>query len=111
MTNPPPNPLADREQRLALFQMWFLRHHSPTARRWASRSSMRGAASASMRLEWREELVGIPRPACWPGGPLTALLDGCCGMSVGDLAQGAQALRHARPPHRLCEARDARPGG
>ena len=23
MTNSPPSPLADREQRLALFQMWF----------------------------------------------------------------------------------------
>ena len=40
---------------------------------------------ASMRLDWREELVGNPETGVLAGGPLTALLDGCCGMSVATL--------------------------
>jgi uncharacterized protein (TIGR00369 family) len=38
-----------------------------------------------MQLDWREELVGNPETGVLAGGPLTALLDSCCGMSVATM--------------------------
>jgi uncharacterized protein (TIGR00369 family) len=84
MTDPSPNPLADREQRLALFQMWFS-DTIPHSKALGIRIVDARRGFASMRLEWREELVGNPETGVLAGGPLTALLDGCCGMSVATL--------------------------
>jgi uncharacterized protein (TIGR00369 family) len=38
-----------------------------------------------MQLEWREEFVGNPETGVLAGGPLTALMDSCCGMSVATM--------------------------
>ena len=38
-----------------------------------------------MQLEWREELVGNPETGVLAGGPLTAMIDSCCGMSVATM--------------------------
>ena len=46
---------------------------------------------ASMQLDWREELVGNPETGVVAGGPLTAMLDSCCGMAV------ATMLREPKP--------------
>ena len=40
---------------------------------------------ASMQLDWREDLVGNPETGVIAGGPLTAMLDSCCGMAVATL--------------------------
>src|SRR5262245_39548470 len=40
---------------------------------------------ASMQLDWREELVGNPETGVVAGGPLTAMLDSCCGMAVATM--------------------------
>jgi uncharacterized protein (TIGR00369 family) len=40
---------------------------------------------ASMQLDWREDLVGNPETGVLAGGPLTAMLDSCCGMAVATL--------------------------
>src|ERR1700722_444942 len=121
MTNPSSNPLADREQRLALFQMWFS-DTIPHSKALGIRIIDARRGFASMRLDWREELVGNPETGVLARGPLTGPLDGCCGRSVagaargmlrhggGALAKGAQAVRHARPAHRLREAGDAGTG-
>src|SRR3981081_4626871 len=84
MTDPSPNPLADREQRLALFQMWFS-DTIPHSKALGIRIVAARRGFASMRVEWRGELVGNPETGVLAGGPLTALLDGCCGMSVATL--------------------------
>ena len=84
MTDPSPNPLADRAQRLALFQMWFS-DTIPHSKALGIKIVDARRGFASMRLEWREELVGNPETGVLAGGPLTALLDGCCGMSVATL--------------------------
>src|SRR5260370_10842934 len=38
-----------------------------------------------MRLDWPEGLAGNPEAGVLAGGPVTPLLDGCCGMSVATL--------------------------
>src|SRR5258707_4606896 len=93
----PTNPLADREQRLALFQMWFS-DTIPHSRALGIRIVDARRGFASMRLDWREELVGNPETGVLAGGPLTALLDGCCGMSVANLLEEAQAVAQLDPP-------------
>ena len=40
---------------------------------------------ACMQLDWREELVGNPITGVIAGGPLTAMLDACCGMAVATM--------------------------
>src|ERR1700730_15390545 len=84
MTNQSSNPLADREQRLALFQMWFS-DTIPHSKALGIRIIDARRGFASMRLDWGEEVVGNPETGVLAGGPLTALLDGCCGMSVATL--------------------------
>lgn len=63
---------------------------------------------ASMQLDWREELVGNPETGVLAGGPLTAMLDGCCGMAV------ATMLRDPKPfatlDLRIDYAKPAEPG-
>ncbi len=40
---------------------------------------------ASMRLDWREDLVGNPETGVIHGGAITALLDSCSGMAVATM--------------------------
>ena len=68
MNDPSPDPLADREQRLALFQKWFsdtIPHNKALGikdRRRARGASPRCGSSGARSLS------AIPRPACWPAG-------------------------------------------
>src|SRR5260370_23352243 len=59
MTDPSANPLADREQRLALFQMWFS-DTIPHSKALGIKIIDARRGFASMRLEWREGPVGQP---------------------------------------------------
>ena len=61
-----------------------------------------------MKLEWREELVGNPETGVLAGGPLTAMLDGCCGMSVATML--ANPMPFATLDLRIDYARPATPG-
>ena len=101
------NPLKDPDQRIVLFQSLFsdtIPHNKALGLKVVA--VRRGFAS--MRLEWREELVGNPETGVLAGGPLTAMLDGCCGMSV------ATMLREPKPfatlDLRIDYARPATPG-
>ncbi|MBM3650625.1 MAG: PaaI family thioesterase [Alphaproteobacteria bacterium] len=80
--------LADRDQRLAVFQQWFsdaIPHNKALGLKVVA--VRRGFAA--MQLEWREELVGNPETGVLAGGPLTAMLDGCCGMAVATMLKEA----------------------
>src|SRR5258708_37479258 len=101
------NPLADREQRLALFQMWFS-DTIPHSKALGIKIIDARRGFASMRLEWREELVGNPETGVLAGGPLTAMPDGCCGMARATLLKGPMPL--ATPAPRLHYAKPATPG-
>lgn len=77
-------PLSNPEERIALFQKLFsdtIPHNKALGLKVVG--VRRGFAS--MRLEWREELVGNPETGVLAGGPLTAMLDGCCGMAVATM--------------------------
>jgi uncharacterized protein (TIGR00369 family) len=41
-----------------------------------------GGAAARFKLPWAEHLVGNPELGVLHGGPITALLDACCGAAV-----------------------------
>jgi uncharacterized protein (TIGR00369 family) len=77
-------PLTTEEERLAFFQQWFVDTIPHTK---ALGLQVVGARKgfASMQLEWRGELVGNPETGVLAGGPLTAMLDSCCGMSVATM--------------------------
>ena len=77
-------PLTTLDERLAFFQEWFsdtIPHNK------ALGLKVVGARKgfASMKLEWREELIGNPETGVLAGGPLTATLDACCGMAVATM--------------------------
>ena len=77
-------PLTTPDERLAFFQEWFsdtIPHNK------ALGLKVIGARKgfASMKLEWREELIGNPETGVLAGGPLTAMLDACCGMAVATM--------------------------
>ena len=99
--------LTTPEERVAMFQQLFS-DTIPHNKALGIKVLAIARGLASMQLEWRKELVGNPETGVLAGGPLTAMLDSCCGMAVATHAQGAEALRHARPAHRLRQAR--RPG-
>jgi uncharacterized protein (TIGR00369 family) len=68
-------------QDLAFFQEWFndkLPHNAALGTRLIS---MREGA-AVMQLDWAPHLVGDPDTGILAGGPITVLLDSCCGMAV-----------------------------
>ena len=74
----------DKAERLKLFQEWFC-NAIPHNKALGLKVVDARKGFASMRLEWREELVGNPETGVLAGGPLTAMLDGCCGMSVATM--------------------------
>ena len=97
----------DDAAQLELFQQWFsdsIPHNKALGLRVVSVRK----GFASMRLEWRAERVGDPDTGVLAGGPLTAMLDSCCGMSV------ATMLRDPKPfatlDLRIDYARPATPG-
>ena len=101
------NPLKDPDQRIVLFQSLFsdtIPHNKALGLKVIA--VRRGFAS--MRLEWREELVGNPETGVLAGGPLTAMLDGCCGMSVATMLR--EPKPSATPDLRIDYARPATPG-
>jgi len=83
-------PLTTPDERVAFFQQIFsdlIPHNKALGLKVID--ARRGFAS--MQLEWREEFVGNPETGVLAGGPLTAMLDGCCGMAV------ATMLRDPKP--------------
>ena len=101
------NPLKDPDQRIVLFQSLFsdtIPHNKALGLKVVA--VRRGFAS--MRLEWREELVGNPETGVLAGGPLTAMLDGCCGMSVATMLR--EPMPFATLDLRIDYARPATPG-
>jgi uncharacterized protein (TIGR00369 family) len=74
----------DKAERLKLFQEWFC-DSIPHNKALGLQVVDARKGFASMRLEWRAELVGNPLTGVLAGGPLTAMLDGCCGMSVATM--------------------------
>ena len=81
MTKPP---LTSPEERLALFQKLFS-DAIPHNKALGIKVVAVARGLASMQLDWREELVGNPETGVLAGGPLTAMLDGCCGMAVATM--------------------------
>ena len=84
------SPLSDPQQRIAFFQQWFS-DTIPHSKALGLRIIAVRRGFGSMQLDWREELVGNPETGVLAGGPITAMLDGCCGMAVATL------LREPKP--------------
>lgn len=99
--------LTTKEERLALFQKWFS-DTIPHSKALGLKVIDAGKGFASMRLEWREELVGNPETGVLAGGPLTAMLDGCCGMSVATMLKAPESF--ATLDLRIDYVRPAEPG-
>jgi uncharacterized protein (TIGR00369 family) len=78
------SPFSDPKQRIAFFQQWFS-DTIPHSRALGLKIIAVRRGFGSMQLDWREELVGNPETGVLAGGPLTALLDSCCGMSVATM--------------------------
>jgi len=78
------SPLTSPEERVAMFQKLFS-DAIPHNRALGIKVIAVARGLASMQLEWREEFVGNPETGVLAGGPLTAMLDGCCGMSVATM--------------------------
>lgn len=100
-------PLTTKDERLAMFQAFFcdsIPHNKALGLKVID--ARRGFAS--MRLDWREELVGNPETGILAGGPLTAMLDGCCGMAVATMLK--DPMPFATLDLRIDYARPATPG-
>lgn len=77
-------PLTTPEERVAFFQALFS-DTIPHNKALGIKVLAVARGLASMRLDWRKELVGNPETGVLAGGPITAMLDGCCGMAVATL--------------------------
>jgi uncharacterized protein (TIGR00369 family) len=100
-------PLTTPDERVALFQQLFsdtIPHNKALGMKVVAVA--RGLAS--MRIEWREDLVGNPETGVLAGGPLTAMLDSCCGMAVATLLKEPKPF--ATLDLRIDYARPATPG-
>ena len=80
----PTPPLTTPEERVALFQQLFS-DTIPHNKALGIKVLAVARGLASMRLDWRRELVGNPETGVLAGGPITAMLDSCCGMAVATL--------------------------
>jgi uncharacterized protein (TIGR00369 family) len=94
-------------ERLAFFQEWFC-DAIPHNKALGLKVLSAGKGVAAMRLEWREELVGNPETGVLAGGPLTAMLDSCCGMSVATMLRSPMPF--ATLDLRIDYAKPATPG-
>jgi uncharacterized protein (TIGR00369 family) len=77
-------PLTTPEERVAFFQQIFsdlIPHNKALGLKVIAVNK----GIACMQLDWRDELVGNPETGVLAGGPLTAMLDGCCGMAVATM--------------------------
>ena len=99
--------LTTPEERVALFQKLFsdLIPHNKSL---GIRVLAVAKGLASMQLDWREELVGNPETGVLAGGPLTAMLDGCCGMAVATMLKTPEPF--ATLDLRIDYAKPAEPG-
>jgi len=100
-------PLTTPEERVTLFQQLFS-DTIPHNKALGLKVLAIARGLASMQLDWRADLVGNPETGVLAGGPLTAMLDSCCGMAV------ATMLRDPKPfatlDLRIDYARPAEPG-
>ncbi len=100
-------PLSSPAERIALFQQLFS-DTIPHNKALGLKVLAVARGLASMQLDWRQDLVGNPETGVLAGGPLTAMLDSCCGMAV------ATMLRDPKPfatlDLRIDYARPAEPG-
>ena len=101
------SPFSDPVQRIAFFQQWFS-DTIPHNRALGLKVVAVRRGFASMRLDWREELVGNPETGVLAGGPITAMLDGCCGMAVATML--AKPEPFATLDLRIDYAKPAEPG-
>ena len=97
----------DKDARIALFQQWFS-DNIPHNKALGLKVIGASRGFASMQFEWREELVGNPETGVLAGGPLTAMLDGCCGMSVATMLKAPEPF--ATLDLRIDYVRPAEPG-
>ena len=97
----------EKAERIALFQKWFS-DTVPHNLALGTRVIDVGKGRAAMQIDWREELVGNPETGVLAGGPLTAMLDRCCGMAVGTMLTNPQPF--ATLDLRIDYARPAEPG-
>jgi len=97
----------DKDARVALFQQWFS-DNIPHNKALGLKVIGASRGFASMQLDWREELVGNPETGVLAGGPLTAMLDGCCGMSVATMLKAPEPF--ATLDLRIDYVRPAEPG-
>jgi uncharacterized protein (TIGR00369 family) len=100
-------PLTTPAERVALFQKLFsdtIPHNKALGLKVVAVA--RGLAS--MQLEWRDELVGNPETGVLAGGPITAMLDGCCGMAVATMLKNPAPF--ATLDLRIDYAKPATPG-
>ncbi len=100
-------PLTTPDERVALFQQLFS-DAIPHNKALGIRIVAIARGLASMQLDWREELVGNPETGVLAGGPLTAMLDGCCGMAVATML--AKPEPFATLDLRIDYAKPAMPG-
>jgi uncharacterized protein (TIGR00369 family) len=100
-------PLTTPEERVALFQQLFS-DTIPHNKALGLKILAVARGLASMQLDWRPELVGNPETGVLAGGPLTAMLDGCCGMAVATMLK--TPMPFATLDLRIDYARPAAPG-
>jgi len=101
------SPFSDPQQRIAFFQQWFS-DSIPHSKALGLKIIAVRRGFGSMQLDWREELVGNPETGVLAGGPLTALMDSCCGMSVATML--AEPAPFATLDLRIDYVRPAEPG-
>ena len=97
----------DKAERIAVLQKWFsdaIPHNKALGLKVVD--ARRGFAA--MELPWRDEFVGNPETGVLAGGPLTAMLDGCCGMAVGTMLKNPEPF--ATLDLRIDYVRPAEPG-
>lgn len=97
----------DKAERIALFQKWFS-DTVPHNKALGTRVMDVGKGRAVMQIEWRPEFVGNPETGVLAGGPITAMLDGCCGMAVGTMLANPEPF--ATLDLRIDYVRPAEPG-
>src|SRR4029453_2039835 len=100
------SPLKDPDQRIVFFQEWFS-DTIPHSKALGLKIIAVRRGFGSMQLARREELVGNPGAGGLAGGPLTALLDSCCGMSAATMVR--EPAPFASPDLRIDYVRPATP--
>lgn len=100
-------PLTTSEERVAVFQKLFS-DSIPHNKALGLKVVAVARGLAAMQLDWRPELVGNPETGVVAGGPLTAMLDSCCGMAVATMLK--EPAPFATLDLRIDYAKPAAPG-